>query len=883
MPARSRPLTVVMWHCWVTGSAIQDNWSQTKAVWFWAGSSMSLRLTGSRLLSIQINQHQLEALASNGGLLQADGGQVLLTAGARDSVLASAVNNTGVVQARTVQQVQGKIVLQAGGSAGKLQVGGKLDASAVQPGNAGSIDTSAAAVQLDSGVQISTQSTSGSTGERKIAASDVAITRDGPSSHGSGLNGTVIANALANSNVTIETLAPSGSGAADMWVNASIAWSSPNQLSLKASRDIYINDVIAATHSKGQLQLAVGQASADGYINAQQARYWVNAPVTLKSGWNFSTQTGSAGGLKSYYVITDLGAASSKTGTDLQGIDEGVNPQASAAVQSRNYVLGADIDASATKSWNGGKGFRSLFQTNLTTDEISYQGTFDGLGHVISGLTINRPDTGVLSFMSVLGRHGVIQNLGMNNVNYTTNNTGGLVFRNFGLIRNTFVDQGTITAGDSFKNKSNFIGGLVGHNQGQIVDSYANVTVAMPDNSGTYTKAAGYSYKVGGLVGVNSGTVSDSYATGKVYVSSRTASNPDGSEVAMFYAGGLIGHNTTDSLTGTTGSVKNSFWYAQAFEKNASPPKGMKAAVDGVGLVGAGAIDHLQINPLTDVQFKNADSFKAWDMQQVWWIYEGYTRPLLRAFMTPLYLKASASGYKTYDGSVNFNTWSVDVPTKPQRLVAGQTTMVLNNADAGERQAIASGQYSDQYGFQILYDFSVNSVLVNKATLTLTAQAGTFYIGQSITDLKGSITGFVANESMQTAVHGELQWTTQANHALLPGQYAIEGVGVTAKNYTLTQALGNATALNLRALAPSPVLAKTMALSLQPQATPSGPRTLANPTTATPISNDAEPVASSSTDNLNSRKGASIFEFCLPKPPSMVSVMNVVCIRSKQR
>ena len=34
--------------------------------------------------------------------------------------------------------------LLACGSAGKLQVGGKLDASAVQPGNAGSIDTSAA-------------------------------------------------------------------------------------------------------------------------------------------------------------------------------------------------------------------------------------------------------------------------------------------------------------------------------------------------------------------------------------------------------------------------------------------------------------------------------------------------------------------------------------------------------------------------------------------------------------------------------------------------------------------------------------------------------------------------------------------------------------------
>ena len=58
----------------------------------------------------------------NGGLLQADGGQVLLSAGARDSLLASVVNNTGVIQARTVQEKDGKIILLAGMAGSRIPV-----------------------------------------------------------------------------------------------------------------------------------------------------------------------------------------------------------------------------------------------------------------------------------------------------------------------------------------------------------------------------------------------------------------------------------------------------------------------------------------------------------------------------------------------------------------------------------------------------------------------------------------------------------------------------------------------------------------------------------------------------------------------------------------
>ena len=64
-----------------------------------AGKAVSLNFSGSRLLGLQVEQNALDALADNGGLIQAAGGQVLMSAGARDSVLASVVNNTGVTLA----------------------------------------------------------------------------------------------------------------------------------------------------------------------------------------------------------------------------------------------------------------------------------------------------------------------------------------------------------------------------------------------------------------------------------------------------------------------------------------------------------------------------------------------------------------------------------------------------------------------------------------------------------------------------------------------------------------------------------------------------------------------------------------------------------------
>ncbi len=93
-----------------------------------AGNDVTLSFAGNSLLKLQVNQSTLDNLAENRGLIRADGGAVYLSAGAKDAVLASVVNNSGVIEARSVQKVNGTIVL-GGGAQSTVTNSGTLEAS----------------------------------------------------------------------------------------------------------------------------------------------------------------------------------------------------------------------------------------------------------------------------------------------------------------------------------------------------------------------------------------------------------------------------------------------------------------------------------------------------------------------------------------------------------------------------------------------------------------------------------------------------------------------------------------------------------------------------------------------------------------------------------
>lgn len=142
-----------------------------------AGNKLSLDFAGDGLLALRVDESALNALVENHGAIVADGGQVLLTAKATDALLQTVVNNTGLIQAQTLQEQNGKIILMGGLEGGTTQVAGTLDASAPEAGNAGFIETSGAYVEL-ANASVNLEAAHGQAGTWLIDPTDVTISQN---------------------------------------------------------------------------------------------------------------------------------------------------------------------------------------------------------------------------------------------------------------------------------------------------------------------------------------------------------------------------------------------------------------------------------------------------------------------------------------------------------------------------------------------------------------------------------------------------------------------------------------------------------------------------------------------------------------------------------
>ena len=102
-----------------------------------AGNAITLDVMGDSLLNVKVDEGAVKALVSNGGMIQADGGRVLLTTQAAGDLLSTAVNNTGVIQARTLSSQEGRILLLGDMQSGTVSAGGSLDVSGAGAGQSG--------------------------------------------------------------------------------------------------------------------------------------------------------------------------------------------------------------------------------------------------------------------------------------------------------------------------------------------------------------------------------------------------------------------------------------------------------------------------------------------------------------------------------------------------------------------------------------------------------------------------------------------------------------------------------------------------------------------------------------------------------------------------
>ena len=168
--------------------------------------------------------------------------------------------------------------------------------------------------------------------------------------------------------------------------------------------------------------------------------------------------------------------------------------------EGSTFVLTADIDLS---EYSSGEGWTPIGNYGVDIN-LTFNGTFNGNGHIISNLTINRPTAdyqGLFGYATA----GSVSNLGINSVNIVANSHVGVLGGFIARAINCFV-EGNIKA-------YAFLGGLSGVSS-SIENCYSNCNI-----DGRYS--------TGGLVGELQGSIYNSFVLGDVFATHR--------------AGGIIG------------------------------------------------------------------------------------------------------------------------------------------------------------------------------------------------------------------------------------------------------------------------------------------------------------------------------------------------------
>jgi len=208
---------------------------------------------------------------------------------------------------------------------------------------------------------------------------------------------------------------------------------------------------------------------------------------------------------------------------------------------SAYYVLNADLDLTDYNYGGDQQGWTPIGIDSST----SFTGSFDGQGHYIRGLYINRPErdnVGLFGHIGVSLTSGTttVKNVILVDVDITGNRgTGSLVGRVTGnaqtLIEYSGVVNGTVRG-------TGATGGLVGSNNSFAETGAADRNPVLRNSFSVNVNVYGEDRdertyeKFGGLVGCSQkGTVSNSYAINSVSV--------DDSQKAVLRVGGLIGCN----------------------------------------------------------------------------------------------------------------------------------------------------------------------------------------------------------------------------------------------------------------------------------------------------------------------------------------------------
>ena len=195
--------------------------------------------------------------------------------------------------------------------------------------------------------------------------------------------------------------------------------------------------------------------------------------------------------------------------------------------------------------YNDGQGWEPIGGNGSTT----FTGVFDGEEHTITGLYCNHSGD-ERQYVGLFGYNkGTIRGLEIEDSDISASlYTGGIVGRNDGTIINCY-NTGSVSASSPLSSHIYiYVGGIVGYNGGAISNCY---------NAGNVSAFSEYSY-AGGIAGSNGGTISNCCNTGNVWASPSDGDNAD--------VGGIVGdsYGTITNCYNTGNVLASSSYYTYA-------------------------------------------------------------------------------------------------------------------------------------------------------------------------------------------------------------------------------------------------------------------------------------------------------------------------------
>ena len=241
----------------------------------------------------------------------------------------------------------------------------------------------------------------------------------------------------------------------------------------------------------------IKKQNGDAIAAANQANYILKAEGTINIGYEtIGTKNISIieNGVSTERAIRDYSAGAAEKGStlfmgkklngseanninDCMLISDIYELQSIQDNRAGRYMLTKDIDGAATKNWNSGAGFKTLFNDSA----LKFMGVFDGAGYTISDLYINS-STGKYGGLFGVSA-GKIANVQLSGIDY--NFTGGI----------------------------EAIGGIVGYNvgsSGRLAGSVRNVQASVKITASNLTAVFAH---IGGIVGTNASTVAGASGT----------------------------------------------------------------------------------------------------------------------------------------------------------------------------------------------------------------------------------------------------------------------------------------------------------------------------------------------------------------------------------